>query len=146
MHSPRRRPASTSSSLPRQAGGFAPHGWLQVGRFIAVGLLNTAVGYGIYTLGILLDLHYSVANLTALLISIAFSFRTQSRLVFGHGDNRPLPRFLGCWAFLYLINTALIGGMISTGITALVAGGLALGPMAVASFMLQKYFVFRKLK
>lgn len=111
-------------------------------RFLLVGCLNTGFAYGIYAALLWAGLPYAWANLGSLLLGIVFSFATQGRLVFGNRDNRLLPRFALCWAILYFINIGLIAGLIRLGLDAYTAGALALLPMAVSSFFVQRYVVF----
>jgi putative flippase GtrA len=111
-------------------------------RFVLVGVLNTAFAYGMYAALLWLGLPYALANLGSLVLGIAFSFVTQGRLVFGNRDNRLLPRFAACWVILYFVNVGLIALLIRFGMDAYSAGALALLPMAISSFFVQRYVVF----
>lgn len=112
-------------------------------RFVLVGCLNTGFAYAVYAALLWTGLPYALANLGSLILGIVFSFATQGRLVFGNRDNRLLPRFALCWVILYFINIGLIAGLIRLGLDAYTAGALALVPMAVSSFFVQRYVVFR---
>ncbi len=111
-------------------------------RFLLVGALNTGFAYGTYAVLLWLGLPYAWANLGSLVLGILFSFATQGRLVFGNADHRLLPRFVLCWLILYVINIGLITGLIRLGLNAYTAGAVALAPMAVGSFFVQRYIVF----
>lgn len=111
-------------------------------RFLFVGTLNTAVGYAAYALLLYLGLPYAAASLGALLLGILFSFRTHGALVFGNRDGRLIFRFAACWGIIYLVNIALIGGLTGLGVSDYVAGALTMLPVALLSYLMQKFLVF----
>lgn len=111
-------------------------------RFLMVGTFNTAACYAVYFLLLRTGLPYQLANLGALLFGILFSFRTNANLVFGKTGMRRLPAFLLTWAALYAVNLLLIAGMMQLGLGAYLAGAVALVPITVLSFFVQKLFVF----
>ena len=97
-------------------------------RFVLVGVLNTAFGYAVYAGLLYLGLHYALANLMALLLGIAFSFRTQGTLVFRNPDLRLIVRFAACWLLILGFNIGLIALFMHFGLDAYVAGALSLLP------------------
>lgn len=111
-------------------------------RFILVGIVNTAFSYSIYAFFLYLGFNYAIANLLSLLLGILFSFKTQSRFVFGNSDNRLLGRFFFGWAVIYLATITLIGQLIDRGLDAYVSGALAIPFSTAMSYLTQKYFVF----
>jgi len=111
-------------------------------RFLLVGGMNTGFSYGLYALFLWLGMHFVVANGFAFVISLLFSFRTQGTLVFSNRDTRLLPRFVAVWVVIFLFNIALIGGFMRLGLTSYVAGAVALLPVILLSYMLQKFVVF----
>ena len=111
-------------------------------KFLLVGGLNTGFSYGIYAALLYLGLDYVIANLGALLLGILFSFRTQGQLVFGNHDGRLIFRFAAAWGAIWLANIALISVLIHAGVNAYWAGALALVPITVASYFVQKFVVF----
>jgi putative flippase GtrA len=113
-------------------------------RFLLVGGLNTAFSYSVYAILLLLGLGYVVANFLALVSSILFSFKTQGTFVFNNTTRRLIFRFSICWLFIYLCNIAFIGEMLKFGLDAYTAGALAIPPIIVISYLVQKYFVFNK--
>lgn len=116
---------------------------LQVLRFLVVGVGNTAFSYAIYAAFLFIGFGYAIANLFALLLSILFSFKTQGRFVFNNTDNRRLGRFVIAWAVIYAATITLIGQLVALGLSAYVAGALALPFSTALSFLAQKFFVFR---
>lgn len=113
--------------------------WL---RFLLVGGVNTAASYAVYAALLFAGLPYALANLGGLVFGILFSFRTHSALVFRQMGARRFPRYLASWAVLYGVNVLLIGGLMRLGLDAYSAGAVAIPPMALLSYLVQKQFVF----
>lgn len=111
-------------------------------RFLLVGLINAAFGYGCFALFLFLGLHYAPAMLLATVLGVLFNFKSTGRLVFGSNDNRLIFRFCAAYAIIYAINTSSIGLLASAGMSHYLAGAVLIPPMAVLSFLLNKKFVF----
>ena len=111
-------------------------------RFLLVGGLNTAFSYANYAALLYMGVPYAAANLGALLLGMAFSFRTQGRLVFRNSDRRLIFRFAACWGLIWVLNIALIALLIRVGLNAYWAGAVAMLPIAVASYFVQRVVVF----
>ena len=111
-------------------------------RFLLVGLLNTGFSYAVYVLFLYLGLTYVLANLMALLLGIMFSFRSQSALVFRRRNPRLMVRFAACWLMIFGLNIGVITLLMRTGFDAYVAGALALLPMTLISYFVQRLLVF----
>ena len=115
----------------------------QFHRFLAVGVLNTAVGYGLFALFIFLGLHYVLASLFATVLGVLFNFHSIGKLVFGQYDYRLIFRFFAVYGVTYLLSISFLAIFDFFGIDMYLAGALLLAPMAVISFLLNKYHVFR---
>lgn len=115
----------------------------QIIRFILVGGLNTAFSYSVYAGLMYIGLNYIIANFCALVLGILFSFRTQGALVFNNLDGRLIFRFAGSWALLFVLNIGLIYILMRAGLNAYAAGAVALVPITVTSYFVQKVMVFR---
>ena len=63
--------------------------------------------------------------------------------MFGPGGRGSFARFVAGWGVIYLFNVAFIALLIRLGLNAYAAGAVALVPVAAASYLLQKLFVFR---
>ena len=111
-------------------------------RYLAVGVLNTGFSYSIYVLLLWLGLAYFVANLVALVCGIVFSFQMQGRYVFDNTSRRLFPKYMLLWVLIYFCNIALIKLLLVCGFNAYVAGALALPPIVLLSYVLQKYLIF----
>jgi len=114
----------------------------QLVRFVLVGLLNTGFSYGIYAALLYAGADYVAANFGALVLGILFSFRTQGTLVFRNPSGRLFYRFCGSWLLIFLLNIGLITALLHVGLSAYAAGALALAPVAIGSFVVQKLLVF----
>lgn len=115
-------------------------------RFLVVGGINTLFSFTVYALLILLGLHYVLAALISTICGILFNFYTTGRIVFKNRDNRLLLRFFGVYAFTYFINIGLLKLFDMAGVGSLIAGAIIVLPMAVASFLLMRKFVFISLQ
>lgn len=112
-------------------------------RFLVVGGIGTLFSYGVYAFLLFCGLNYAVANLAALIAGILFSFKAQGRFVFLNGDNSLIWRFALCWGLIYAANVAFLRQAIHLGMDRYVAGAVAIPPIAVLSFVVQRYVVFR---
>ena len=116
--------------------------WL---RFLLVGVLNTLVGYGLFSFFIFLDLHYSIAVLYSTILGVLFNYKSIGKLVFNTHNNDRIYHFIGVYIFLYLLNVASLWGLSFIGLENMyVAGAILLAPLAIISYALNKSFVFIK--
>lgn len=119
-------------------------GRAQLARFVLVGGLNTAFGYAVYLVLLLVGMPYPVASLGALVLGILTGFRLHGSLVFDNRDSSLLWRFVACWATIYLCNVMFIKVLLLLGVDAYWAGGIAIVPVALLSYVTQKFLVFGK--
>ena len=112
-------------------------------RFLIVGIFNTSTAFAIYSIFLKVGFGYQIANLLALIFGIFISFKTQGKFVFNRRENRLLGRFVVAWLFIYLINIIVIGEIIEIVVDPYIAGALAIPISIVASYILQRFFVFR---
>ena len=116
---------------------------MQFIKFIFVGILNTIFGYSVWALLLFIGLHYAIATILATILGVLFNFKTTGYLVFKNKDNKLL------WKFIqnYILTTCLsiLGLRFAEilGINLYFAGLFLTGIMAVISFLIQKYYVFR---
>lgn len=115
----------------------------QLVRFLAVGVVNTLFGYSIYALLIHLGLGYTYSLLFATILGVLFNFQTIGRLVFQSRDKRLIGKFFAVYGITFCLNLLLIKMMIKFGLSAYLAGALALIPATIFSFLLNKFFVFK---
>ena len=111
-------------------------------KFVLVGSLNTAFSYCVFASLVYVGLAYAVANFVALLLGVAFSFRTQGAWVFRNRDKRLWLRFTACWAVIFIFNIGCIAALMHAGLNVYRAGAVALVPSTIMSYFVQKIFVF----
>lgn len=112
-------------------------------RYLLVGALNTAFGYGVFALLVLLGLPYPLAVFLSTTAGVLFNFKTYGTLVFGSHDNRRIGRFFAVYALCYAINLIPLEWAKRNGVSLLVTGAAIALPMAALSFALNRRFVFR---
>jgi len=115
----------------------------QLARFIAVGLLNTAFGYGVFAALLYLGLHYVIALFIATISGILFNFKTTGSLVFKSNNNRLLFHFSVVYALIYAVHVCGLKLLLGLGMNAYWAGAMLVLPMAFFAFFLNKWFVFK---
>lgn len=113
-------------------------------RFILVGGVNTAFGVGVYCLAIFVGLPYFIATLLSNVLGVCFNFITTGNLVFRNNDPRLIFRFVTAYVIIYFINTVFVKIFILSGLNSYWAGILATPLVALCSYSLLKYFVYRK--
>lgn len=125
--------------------GLSPsEGWLRFIRFVLVGGLNTAFGYGLFAILLLVSGSHRLALLGATIIGVLFNFLTTGRLVFGNSRWRRLPLFVGVYALVFALNLGALDMLVASGVAPLLAQLLVLPACVVISFLLNSLLVFRK--
>lgn len=114
----------------------------QVIKFLAVGVLNTLFGYGMFNLFLFLGFHYVMAVLLGTILGVLFNFKTIGTFVFGSKNNRLIFRFVMVYVVIYLLNILFLYIFTLLNFDVRIAGAILLVPMAVVSFGLNKFFVF----
>ena len=117
----------------------------QLISFLLVGILNTAFGYGLFTLFIYIGLYYPLAVLFSTILGVLFNFKTIGKLVFGSSDNGLIFRFALVYVITYLLNIFFLWLFKKFGFENMYINGFVLLiPLATVSFLLNKFFVFRR--
>jgi putative flippase GtrA len=127
---------------------------IQILRFFAVGGVNTAFGYGVFALLILLNRHFRICSPEAELVlaplisqicGILFNFKTTGTIVFRNRNNRLILRFFAVYSITYLLNYGLLRLFESFGIGRLAGGAILVLPLALLAYFLNKRCVFNPL-
>ncbi len=113
-------------------------------RFLLVGGLNTAFGYGIYALGLLLGAHYAVAATISTVLGVLFNFVTTGTLVFDRREGARLHRFVAVYVVTWAIGILMLKVASALGADLYFAGLVLLLPSAGLSFLLLRTFVFQE--
>ena len=116
-------------------------------RFVLVGILNTAFGYGVYCLMIWIGVPYWWATLISNVLGVLFNFKTIGILVFENSNNRLFFRFVSCYLLAYGLNVGIIYLLTHfAGLNDYWSGLIATPFVALFSFFYQKLFVFNHKK
>lgn len=110
--------------------------------FLLVGGLNTLFGYAMFAGLMLIGVGLEGATIGATLLGVLFNFRSIGRIVFGSRDGRLLPRFALVYAAQAAINLGLLRLAGAWGVGPLVAEAFILPPLAVATYLAMRRFVF----
>ncbi len=113
-------------------------------KFIAVGVLNTAFGFGCYYVFLQYGFHYAQALLLATILGVLFNFKSTGFLVFRSIDNSLIIKFIAGYVVVYIINLIGIKLLTELKLTPEFGGALLILPMAALSFLINKNFVFKK--
>jgi putative flippase GtrA len=112
-------------------------------RFLVVGGLNTALNYGIYALLIFVGLGYIAAATLSFVAGLVISFKTHSRFVFDGRGNRAFLPYVASWLAIYLAHITTLGFLVRSGMNSYLAGAILVPPVAVISFLVMRFVVFR---
>ena len=113
-------------------------------RFLVVGGFNTAFSYGIYAFCIFIGLGYFLAATISFIVGMLFSFKTHGSYVFHSRSNRAFGPYVVSWLLLYLANVGMLGLLTGNGVDSYLAGAVLVVPMAVLSFLVLRFVVFRE--
>lgn len=107
----------------------------QLLRFLATGVVNTALGYGVYAVLVAASLAPAAALVVSYAVGILWNFFSHSRFVFG---NRGLSR-LGAYVLTYLalfaVNWGLLRAVLAAGVGPLLAQALLTPLMAILAYL-----------
>ncbi len=113
-------------------------------RFLFVGALNTAFGYGVFVALVLSGVSSMAALVAAYVLGVPFNFVTTGRLVFGRSIAPSFARFVAAYVIVYLVNAGLFAALTAAGAGALAGQAICLPAVAVFSFFLFKQHVFKE--
>lgn len=116
-----------------------------IARFIGVGLLNTAVGYALYGLLILLTVPYLAALLIATIMGMIFNYFSIGRMVFRtEGGRLVFAKFIAAYSVVYGINATALDILIKHFQFNLYIGQALCIPLSVLiSWLLMNYWVYK---
>jgi len=116
--------------------------------FHIVGVLNTAITYGIYSLLVALGIDYRLALFLEYCFGTTFSFLMNRRYTFRHGGRvtaRMLASMIGSYAAVLGLNFVLLVLFVERfGMNEYAGQFFALAASVAASFVAQKFLVFGK--
>lgn len=112
-------------------------------KFLIAGSFNTLFYYTMYALFIYLNFHYSNAVLIATILTMFVSFKTFGKFVFQKHDNRLIFKFTLLTLLNYILNIFLIFLLKEYNYNDYIAGIIAAIFVAINSFLVNKFFVFK---
>ena len=116
-------------------------------RFLLVGGINTAVGYGSFVTGIFVGLHYFTAHIAATVIGVTCSYFLNKYFTFKQYKKswHEVGRFISVYFTSFMLGNVILFCLIDLlKIHAYFAGGLNLVLTTLISWFGHKYFSFRK--
>jgi len=116
---------------------------LQFLRFLVVGTLNTLFGYSVFAVLILIGTTPTLALILAYGMGVFFNFFTTQRFVFNRSERASLLRFIVAYVVIYFFNLGFYRLVELAGTSPLITQALCLPVVAIFSFLLFKFQVFR---
>lgn len=114
-------------------------------KFVAVGILNSIVGYSIYAMLILLDVPYLVALFVATVAGVIFNYFSIGRLVFRvKGGASVFTKFIVAYVAVYSINALSLDILVRNFQVSPYIGQVSCMPLSVfTSWLLMSYWVYK---
>jgi putative flippase GtrA len=116
--------------------------WLLLARFLMVGLLNSLVGYSLFAGFLYAGLHYTAALFFATVMGVLFNFKSTGKMVFKSHNNQLIFRFVAVYLVCFGVNVAWLKLVTILGLDLYNGAALAVLPMALLAFVLNRKFVF----
>jgi len=113
-------------------------------KFIYIGVINTLFYYLLYCLLIWMGFNYIISVIGANSVGILFSFKTFGKYVFNNEDIRLILRFLLVYSWNILLSIILIKIFIKFITNLYISGFTATILVAINSFFLNKFYVYKK--
>jgi putative flippase GtrA len=115
---------------------------IQFVKFLFVGALNTLFGYSVFAGLVYAGIAPMPALLLTYVVGVLFNFVTTGRLVFNR-SRASLLRFILAYVVIYIFNVGLFKAVEAAGAGPLLSQAVCLPVVAVFSFLLFKFQVFR---
>ncbi len=117
-------------------------------RFGPVGGVNTVVTYGVYVWIILLGVHYNTALACEYVVGIVLGYLLNRIWTFSDRVHleHPFKKYIATYAGVFLINLVFLNALVWLSIHPLPAQVVALGLATLASYLLQRNWVFKSRK
>lgn len=113
----------------------------RIALFLAVGLINTVFGYGVYVLCVAAGCGPALSVIVSTVAGVCFNFRTLGAVFMAQGPAR-LPRFLAVYALLTPMNIALLRLAQYAGADLYLGEALALAVVTPLTYVSMRLFVF----
>lgn len=104
-------------------------------RFLAVGVLNTAFGYLLFTLFLRVGLSPQPALALAFAGGVIWNYITHARLVFGTRGLKKMPAYILAYLCLYGMNALGLQLLLKAGLAPIIAQGVLVLPVALLAYV-----------
>lgn len=111
-------------------------------RFLVVGAINTAFGYAVFATSIATGASPLTALVLTYAIGVPFNYLTTGRFVFRRAGAAFI-RFVVAYVVIYAFNVVLYKVVAATGANPLLVQALCVPVVAVFSFLLFRFHVFK---
>lgn len=111
-------------------------------KFLFVGALNTLFAYCIYAILVTFGLKANLALFLQYIIGVLWNFKTTGSIVFKNNDNKLLFKFILSYIFTFFVNSLCLN-FLTHYLNAYIAQAILVLPVAVLSFLIFKFFVFK---
>lgn len=115
-------------------------------RFLVAGGINTLFGFIVYSAAIIFGASVWLAVLVGLVCGTIFNFFTTGGYVFRDMKPARIPRFLACYALIYVLNLKLIEWASLWVGNPIAAQAIVTGPIAILAYVVMGRFVFLRQK
>lgn len=105
-------------------------------RFLAAGLVNTAVGYGIYAVAVIAGAAPQLALILQFVLGALWNYQLHARMVFAVEGWRRLPVYIGSYLLIYALNAMALRLLLTQSIAPLAAQLILLPFVVLASWLL----------
>ncbi len=112
-------------------------------KFLFVGALNTLFGYALYAFFVAIGLKANLALFFQYILGILWNFKTTGTIVFKNNNNRLIFKFFLSYIFTFTINSFALNFLIKY-LNEYIAQAVLVLPVAVISFLIFKFWVFRE--
>lgn len=120
---------------------------LHISKYIIVGVLNTIVGYSVYSLLILIDIKYAFALLISHIAGVINSYFWNKYYTFKSSSKNwhELKRFILIYILYYILNLLILSSLIElVSLHPLLGQALSLVVVTTFSFFAHKYWTFKR--
>ena len=111
-------------------------------RYLLVGVGNTLLGYGAYSLSLAGGLPVPVASLVAVITGVIISFFSQGLVVFGNVTIGAMLRFVANWMVMYALYVGVVTALQHAGVSPYLGGLFAFVPTTILSYFVLRDVVF----
>lgn len=131
--------------MPTLRLAFSPPA-LRFLRFVAVGVLNTGFGYGLFAVIVAFGVPLEISLLLSTTLGIVFNFITTGSLVFFKRTPKLFVPFALVYIVIYFLNVVLLRLVVSCGLVPAIGQALLMPIIVVMSYFGMSRYVFGEKK